>query len=304
MSSHRGELLRISGFAFVALVFAVTQPFLLIGFPLALLLLTFGPADRLAAVVIFSVVALALVGERSGVWWFERGWPLLLGGTFVWIAAWRPKWSFSAQALAALGLATIVIALICALSPGVWLDIDAAVASRASRAASAARELLGAGADGLLGSAMEKAVALQVALFPALLCLSSLGALGVAISVRSRLAGETAIVGPLRSFRFNDHLVWLWLVGLALLLAPLGELAGRVGGNAALFMGLLYVLRGLAVFLSLVGGVSVMAGVLGGLVALLLYPVLALVLTAALLVGLGDTWLNVRERARHRDRGE
>ncbi len=301
MSAHRTELLRISGFGLVAIVFAVTQPLLLIGFPLALLLVTFGPGDRVAAVFVLVVVGLALVGERSGLWWFERGWPLLLGGAFVWVSGRRPKWSFSSQALAALGLASIAVAAICALGPALWADIDAAVAARASQAAAAAGRLLGDSVDGTVHSAMEKALALQVKLFPALICVSSLGGLGVAVSIRSRLAGEAGIVGPLRAFRFNDHLVWLWLVGLALLVAPVGEFAERVGSNTALFMGLLYALRGLAVFLSLVGGVSVIAGVVTGLVAVLLSPVLVLILVASVLVGLGDTWLNVRERFRKQD---
>ncbi len=265
------------------------------------MLVTFGPGDRVAAVVVLVVVGLALIGERSGLWWFERGWPLLLGGAFVWVSGWRPKWSFSSQALAALGLASMAVAAICALSPALWVDIDAAVAARAGRATAAAGQLLGDSVGGTVRSAMGKAVALQVKLFPALIWVSSLGGLGVAVSIRSRLAGEAGIVGPLRAFRFNDHLVWLWLVGLALLVAPVGEFAERVGSNTALFMGLLYALRGLAVFLSLVGGVSVIAGVVTGLVAVLLYPVLVLILVASVLVGLGDTWLNVRERFRKQD---
>lgn len=303
MSTRRTDLLRISGFALVAFVFAVTQPLLLIGFPLALLLVTFGPGDRVAAVVVLAVGGLALVGERSGLWWFERGWPILLGGAFVWVSGWGRSWSFSGQALAALGLASIAVAVICALSPGLWASIDSAVAARASRAAAAAGQLLGDSVEGTVRSAMEKAVALQIKLFPALIWVSSLGGLGAAVSIRSRLAGEAGIFGPFRSFRFNDHLIWLWLVGLTLLVAPVGEFAERVGSNAALFMGLLYALRGLAVFLSLVGGVSVLAGVVTGLVAVLLYPVLVMILVASVLVGLGDTWFNVRERFREQDRG-
>ncbi|NIU80325.1 MAG: hypothetical protein GWN71_44365, partial [Gammaproteobacteria bacterium] len=92
------------------------------------------------------------------------------------------------------------------------------------------------------------------------------------------------------------------LLGLVLLLAPAGELAERIGGNAVLFMGTLYVTRGSAVLLSLAGGISTVTAVLGGLAVLLLYPLLALVLAIALVVGVGDTWLNVRARARARER--
>ena len=60
-------------------------------------------------------------------------------------------------------------------------------------------------------------------------------------------------------------------------------------------MGGLYALRGLAVFVFLVGGAPTLFTVIFGvLAAIFLYP---LVLTAAVLVGLGDTWLDVRARA-------
>ncbi len=84
--------------------------------------------------------------------------------------------------------------------------------------------------------------------------------------------------------------------GLALLLMPLGDIAQRVGGNAVFFMGALYVLRGLAVLLSLIGGVSWAFGVTAVIVAVLIAPLLVLFLGVALMVGLGDTWLDVRRR--------
>ncbi len=42
-------------------------------------------------------------------------------------------------------------------------------------------------------------------------------------------------------------------------------------------------------------------GIVGGLLALVLYPLLALALVVALIVGLGDTWLDLRARFRARD---
>ena len=138
-----------------------------------------------------------------------------------------------------------------------------------------------------------------------MLGVSSLGGLGVAVAVRNWLAGDTGkVFGRVRNFRFNDHLVWAWLLGVVLILAPIGHIADRIGGNAVFFMGALYVLRGMAVLLSRVGGIPVAAGIFGGLVALLLYPILALLLAVMLIVGLGDTWLNVRSRLSPRDGGK
>lgn len=297
MTSGRKGALRLVGFGLVTLVFAVTRPFVLVGYPLVLLLIVCGPRSGKSAAVALAVVAAGLLGSPSGIWWFERGWPLLLAGTFVWMVALRPHWNFLAQALAALGMAAGVAGLILAVSPGAWLDLDAAMASRAASAAAAATALLGEGADDTVHALMQKVANLQVDVFPALLGLSSLGALGVVVVVRGWLGGERdRTFESLRNFRFNDHLVWIWLGGLALILAPLGEIATRVGSNAVLFMGLLYVLRGAAVLLSLVGGISVGMGVVGGIVALLLYPLLALLLIVTLLLGLSDTWLNVRSR--------
>ena len=78
-------------------------------------------------------------------------------------------------------------------------------------------------------------------------------------------------------------------------------MAGRAGWNALFFMGSLYALRGVAVFLFLVSGApTILSVIFGVLAALFLYP---LVLTAALLVGLGDTWLDVRSRVAAAARG-
>ncbi len=304
MSAGRAELARLAGFGLVTLVFAVTQPFVLVGLPLALMLFTFGPLHLRSAVVVTAVVLVSALGDRAGLWWFERGWPLVLAGMFVWTTGWRPAWGFFARALAALAMAAVVVTLIFVIHPTAWSDVDALMAARAGEAAQRATSLLGDRMNEAAQGVVPKIVGLQVAVFPALLAVSSLGALGVAAAVRGWLSGEAgSVFGGLRSFRFNDHLVWLLLGGLVLILAPVGAVGDRVGGNVVLFMGLLYVLRGMAVVLTLVGGVSVIAGVLGGLAVLIVYPILALLVLIMLLVGLSDTWLNVRDRVRARRQG-
>lgn len=302
MGSGSSALLPATGFGLVTLIFAVTQPLVLAGLPFVLLIVAYGPQSGKSAAAAVVVITLALVGNRSGVWWFERSWPLLVGGSFVWTVGWRPRWSFTAQALAALGLATAAVTIFMAARPGAWLDLDASMAARATRATAAASGLLGDRADDAVRAVMDTVAALQVAVFPAMLGLSTISALGLAVIVRGWLGGEPGrAIEPLRNFNFNDHLVWIWLIGLALIVAPIGEIAARVGSNAVLFMGLLYVVRGAAVLLSLVGGISVIMGLVGGLVALLIYPLLALLLLVALVVGLGDTWLNIRGRLKSQE---
>jgi hypothetical protein len=299
--SRRVDLARLAGFGVVAIAFAVTQPLVLIGLPLALMLVTYGPRSVTAALLVGAAVTLAALGDRTGLWWFERGWAVLLAGAFVWMSDWRSDWGFVAKALAAVWLAATVAALIFVVRPDVWLDVNALMTSRASESAASAARLLGDRADDTIRGLMQRVVALQVAVFPALLGVSSLAALGVVGTLHGWLGDSHTRFGELRNFRFNDHLVWVWLIGLALILAPIGGSADRIGGNAVLFMGALYVVRGAAVVLSLIGGVSVTVGILGGLVALVLYPILVVLAGAMLIVGLGDTWLNVRARIRARD---
>jgi hypothetical protein len=297
VSAGKSALARGLGFGLVTLVFAVTQPLMLAGLPLAVFLIATGPRDLRAGLLVTVLVASAFLGERSGLWWFERGWPLMLAGGFVWVEAWRRAWGFSEQALAALGFAVVAATAVFVASSGAWLDIEALMAARANAAAQMARTLLADRTDLAVESTIQKVVGLQVALFPALLAISSMAALGVAVTVRDWLAGAWKPgMGRLRSFRFNDHLVWVWLLGLGLLVAPVGQIADRIGGNAMFFMGALYVLRGVAVLLSIVGAIPWSVAIVGGLLAVLLYPALALVLTVALIVGLGDTWLNMRSR--------
>jgi hypothetical protein len=106
----------------------------------------------------------------------------------------------------------------------------------------------------------------------------------------SRRPGEA--LGPLREFRFNDQLVWVFVLGLAAFLAFPGIL-DRVGINAVVFMGALYALRGAAVLLFLKGGLSF----LGGLFVFLGFLVMApYMIVGAAFVGLGDTWFDIRAR--------
>ncbi|HSG82263.1 MAG TPA: hypothetical protein VLC48_08440, partial [Gemmatimonadota bacterium] len=214
MKSRRSQLARAAGFAAITLAFAVTQPLVLIGIPLALFLVAWGPRVAWTAATVGAILALSFLGERTGVWWFERGWPLLAAGMYLWISAWRPDWSFIARALGALATAATAATVICLASPAVWLELDASMAQRAVQASGAAMNLLGQRADDTLGTLMRKVAAFQTAVFPALLGVSTLGALGLAVSLRGWLAGDaSSAFGRLRNFRFNDQLVWLWLTG-------------------------------------------------------------------------------------------
>jgi predicted signal transduction protein with EAL and GGDEF domain len=145
-----------------------------------------------------------------------------------------------------------------------------------------------------LSDTFRRVADLEVLLYPAMLALASLAALAVAWWGYRRLVERNGdALAPMRDFRFADHLVWLLIVGVALLIVPLGDVASRAGANLATFMAALYVLRGAAIVVALsnAGG---FAAFLMGVMAVLLLPLFA---GAALVIGLSDTWLDLR---RHR----
>jgi hypothetical protein len=148
-----------------------------------------------------------------------------------------------------------------------------------------------------LSTAAQEMATLQWTLFPALVALQSLAALALASWVVARLRrgeGSPFALRPLREFRFNDQLVWILIAGLVVVLLPLGAIATRAGWNALLFMAGLYALRGLGIFVFLAGAPSAFGVLFGAIALLFLYP---LVVTTAVVVGLMDTWLDLRARA-------
>jgi hypothetical protein len=141
--------------------------------------------------------------------------------------------------------------------------------------------------------AFEKA---SVQLFPAMAALFTLGALAVAWWLYVRMAhGSDQGLLPLREFRFNDHLVWLFIGGLTLVLAGSGDGFRRVGSNAVLFMCALYALRGAAIAAFFGAGATVQSAIFLFLGFLFAAPV---IFVGALVIGLGDTWLDLRAKAR------
>lgn len=299
---RRGLAARVTGFGLVTVAFGVIQPLLLVGVPLALLLLAHGPRGLSSAFIVIIVLGLALTGERDGLWWFERGWPLLLAGVFVWLVAWLPGWTFSSRALAAVAGTVVAVAAVFAIQPVAWLDLDALMTMRSGQAAGSMLAVLGTHADESTRELVRSMATWQARVFPALLAIGSVGALGLATTLRSWLAGGAGpVFGRLRSFRFNDHLLWVLLIGLTLMITPLGGVAGRFGANLVLFMGALYVARGVAVVLSLLEDIRINPIVMVLLIAAAIGPLLALTLASALGLGIADTWLDVRARVRARD---
>jgi len=297
----------------VALVVATAalsafHPALLIFVPLALLLVGLPPRRPalMALAVLVGWLVLRRPSSPDALWHFERGWALLLGSWFLVLSALLPAWRFLSRAMASAAATLASVALFLTVRGNGLAPLDQAVGDAIrSQVTLAISSFAGtAGFERLseqTRSMMYAMADLQAELYPALLGLASVAALGVAWWAYGRLArGEIHPLGRLREFRFRDELVWLLIAGVILLVLPfdgqpLDGLATRAGQNLLTFMGVLYALRGLAVVLMVAGVPGPFGLIVGGLAILLMYP---FVMATAFLVGLSDTWLDIRARRR------
>lgn len=301
MSERGWALLRAGGLVLVVALLSPLSPVVLAFVPLAVLLLAYQPRRPTALVLAATILLLAFGSapqDPSPLWYASRGWALCLGGAFVAAGLVLARSRLLARSLAALAGTLGIVAVSGLLRPGLLNELDWWVGEELGSAARAAARMFG-GSElwQRLGTSVAEIVEVQVLLYPALLALASLAALGVGWYVVERFEGGGEPLAPLREFRFSDQLVWVLIGGLLLFLLPAGDLAARLGENAVVFMGGLYLLRGLAILVWFGAAVvtSGWAAALWVVAALLFYPV---IVGAALLMGLSDTWLHLRERLR------
>jgi hypothetical protein len=295
----------------VAATLSAVNPGLLLVVPFSLLVLALPPYRPLLTLGAIALGVLAMTGASGGaVWYFERGWALLAAGWFVLAVALLPVTGFLPRGLVALAGAAVSALPFLWLNRGAFGLLEAALSGRlreaAAQAAAAWQRLstrgTGGGAGEAIGEgsgladAIYRAADLQVLLFPALLGLATLAGLAVAWWAYRRLAvRDREPLRPLREFAFPNDLVWLLIAGIALLVLPVGQAVSRAGANVLTFMAALYALRGAAV-LVVIGGAPGPLGMLVGLLVLVfLYP---LVMATTVLVGLTDTWIDIRARRR------
>ncbi|MFQ5679255.1 MAG: DUF2232 domain-containing protein [Gemmatimonadota bacterium] len=305
MSRRGWPLARTLALGLTVVLVSPLSPLVLVGVPLAVFLLAFpgrSPATAALAGLILVAVLSGLSTASSPVWFAERAWAFLLAGGFVVATLLAPGGAPLRRSIVALAITLGSVALFAGLRPEAVAEVDWWIGMRLERAVYLAHEWTGSPVLAGLAATLRKAVRIQTALYPALLGLASLGALGLAWYVAARLRGAEESPAPLREFRFSDQLVWVLIGGLLLFLLPAGELAARLGENAMAFMGGLYLVRGLAV-LAWIGALLVTSAwsvALWTLLAVLFYPV---IVGAALVVGLGDTWLDLRARWRRASDG-
>jgi hypothetical protein len=280
----------------VAASFSVFNPVPLVVIPLGLFLLALAPKAPRMLLVAAALVAVAVMGPRETMWYVERGWALLLAGWFVVVVVAWPRASFTGRAVAATAAAMASAAAIIA-ARGAWAVLDHTIAEHYRDVADmVGRVWPGAAIDA--ETMVAWAGEFPARLFPGLTAVGSVAALAVAWWAFGRLSGLGRPLGSLKEFRFPDALVWLLIAGLALLLIPIAGWAPRLGSNLLVFIGALYALRGLAVMVGLVlamVGSNVAVLVVLTVVAVLLYPI---VVAGTLLLGVTDTWLDLRSGRR------
>ena len=285
----------------ITLAISVVHPLVLIGVPFVLMMLVTG-LQRPAAFGLTLLVAVLVVASMDGTpfGYVERAWALLVGGGFTVLTLVRPAMRFIARALGAVAVAMAAAGAL-VVGQGRWVVLDWLMEDRMRQGVAAALDMLrqirgGEGLPPSVVAAVQETVRLQATVFPAVLALASLSALGVAWWSYVRLTtGRDHGLRPLREFRFNDHLVWVFIGGLALTVLQWGGELARVGTNAVVFMGALYAVRGAAVVMFLSGGgLSALSYMLVAAGLVFMPP---LVMAGALVIGLGDTWFDVRGRA-------
>jgi hypothetical protein len=282
------------------------------------------------ALVLVGLAILIAVQSRSPAGSFhnlERGWSLVLAGSFGLVCLFGSRRPFFPRALLALTVSIGLALMMSALGPVRGQDMNQAVRDELSRRNTESMGMVNAfiaqntrewnelvakvPAMGQMPVEMDKQLRLIASLgegaYPSLLALESLLALAIAWSVYHRLS-RTRLgppLGRLREFRFNDQLVWGLIVGLTIMFLPTMAPLRMLGRNLLVFFGALYALRGLGVlsWFMAPGALAISAAV--GF-AMLWLPVLQfiaafgfmLLAVTAFGLGLGDTWADWRSRAR------
>lgn len=277
----------------------------LLAIPFALMLVAFRPGDLFglgASLVLLLLMFRSAGWEVDAGWFLVRGWCLVAGGLFVGLTALKRPTRLLDRAFSAVAAATVLLVAGAYGWPRLGHSIDGWMNEQIGEAAMLARAMLlsdpqlaSGGLADSIGSAIDSWAGIQHDVYPALLALATMSALAFVRYLVGRQGEAHERPSAVREFGFRDGYVWLLVAGLALLVLPLGAEAFRVGENATLFMALLYLARGGAILLWIgtAATTSVWSWLLLVVGALLAYP---FVVGAALVLGIGDTWLHLREK--------
>jgi hypothetical protein len=300
LSDGRRNLWRAVALGVLVLVlsplsFSPLGPLTLISVPAAISFLIFFDRRPVSVLLACGLLGMTALGFRdpSELWYLERGWALLIAGGFVVAQMLEPVRTIFSKSIVGVLLAVATVVIVGWVRPDLLVNVDWLISGKFDQIL-AMFDLEGQTGAGV-AEAMRQVMRVVNFIYPAMLILASVAALGCASYVTGRMAGIEAPLGSMREFSFSDHLVWAFVLGLVLSVLPAGVWAARAGGNMVTVMGGLYVFRGAAVLVCL-GKFFTSSGWLFALwiiAALLLYP---FTIGTAFLMGLSDTWLDFRSR--------
>ena len=293
---RQSDWLRAGVLFVLVLLTSTARPSVLVAVPFLVLVATNLPHRYAILSATLIAMLIVMIGPYDGMWYLERGWALLLGGSFVGLSIVRPKMKISDRALEAVFGALMVLVILMTLIPGAWSIVDWVISDRIRT--TVAQVIALGGSEGLapaLITALYQTAEVQILIFPALTALASMSALLLSWWLFTLFSGRSEeVLGSVKNFRFNDHLIWIFVVGLFLLFTRWSEPLQRVGSNAVVFIGALCAVRGAAVIVFITGGFSVL-GYAMTIFGLVIVP--PIVLGGAILIGIADIYLDFRKRS-------
>ena len=247
-----------------------------------------------------------------------RGWALVLAGSFGLMSLWSSTTPFIVRALGAIGLAMATAFAAAISSPGgvdryVKVSTSEFSARGAAFVALLEAERQTPAFRGYASRVPEMNTvfddweteartlpARSAVIVPALLALQSLAALALGWAIYTRLdpGNIGPALSPLKDFRFSDQLVWGVAVGGTLLLLPPFEEGRNAGLNLLVFFGGLYLIRGMGVVAWMAHRRRRALLIAAAILFVFVPPVVTLIGAALTGIGLGDTWLDWRNRAK------
>ena len=292
---RKSDWLRAGVLCILVLLTSTARPSVLVAVPFLLLVGTNAFRGYAISGATLIAIIIVMVGPYDSMWYLERGWALLLGGCFFGLSIARPKMKISDRALEAVFGALVLGTILMTLMSGAWNILDWVISDRVR--ATVAQVIALGGSEGLapaLITALYQTADIQILIFPALTALASMSALLLSWWLFIFFSGRSEeAFGPVKDFRFNDHLIWMLVVGLFLLFTRWSEPLQRLGSNAVVFIGALCAVRGAAVIVFITGGFSFL-GYAMTLLGLVIVP--PVILGGAVLIGIADIYLDFRKR--------
>ncbi len=282
--------------------------------PLAGLLALSRPRDPREFAVLAGSATLAgwwlmNTGELPGQ--FMRASALLAGVTFVALTV-LTRISAVHRILTALAAAAVAVTGALIVLRSSWAELAWWVQFRVGQATRAVIGAIWAGDDagvaaqmsnpGQIQGWLESTVTLSAQLYPAIVAITVGVAMYIAAALYRRVARHPrgSPLGRLADFRFSEHLGWMAVAALTIVVIP--PLVGlrTAATNVLVVSGIVYALRGIAVAAFTVEIVGTGGWILSFAITLVIFLLLPVVLGGAVVLGVVDSGMDLRRRIAQR----